>query len=618
MEVSLAARPPAGKTVGPRWSALALVALSACGGGDDGGGQAGQDPPRGPGEAPVEGDPRATAATLDPRSGLLMAPGRPMPPEAEPPLRPGLSERDAARFLTQATFGIRGPEDVKALQAEGIDHWLWRQFRLPFALHVSYLDMHRSRHGTGNATEEMSYEAVWRQWLFEEGQLRARVAFALSQILVVSNVAPDIKPYALSSYMDLLNYRAFGTFRALLQEVTLHPAMGYFLNMLQSRREDPELGTHPNENYAREVLQLFSIGLVKLNLDGSPQLGSDGKPIAAYDEAVVKGFARAFSGWSFGGEGNDSRELFYGAQFNRDDNWVVAMKPFAHYHESGPKQLLDGVVLPAGQSPHQDLNDALDNICNHPNVGPFIGRQLIQRLVTSNPSGGYIARVAGVFNDNGQGVRGDLRAVVRAILTDPQAREDAAAAQPHFGKQREPLIRFASYLRAFGARTASPSGRTDLHHMSKDGDTLGQSPLLAPSVFNFFSPGYRHPGVLAQQGLVAPEFQITTESTLVGVFNAFTHLVNWGGHGWNEDGGPQGAGRLDLDFEPWLALMRQSPEAVVSRLDLVLFNARMSATTRQRLLKLLRAGAPNDWGELVRLKKALIIAAVSPDFVIQK
>lgn len=595
------------------------LALAACGGG---GSEGAVGAGAGDGaQASAAGEATAAASVGLPEpvskaAGLTVVQGVLASRPAEPP-RVAMSRRDAARLLTQASFGIRTPDEVDALAAEGAEHWLWRQFSMPYALHTSYLDVQRKRDYYNRAFDIMSFEAIWRQWLFEEGQLRARVAFALSQIMVVSNVSGALPAYALSSYMDMLNRQAFGTYRELLGAVTLHPAMGYYLNMLRSRKADEATGTHPNENYAREVLQLFSIGLTRLNADGSTRTDADGQPLPTYDEAVVKGFARAFTGWSFGGQGNGDAGLFDSARIDLDANWTTPMLPFAALHEPGPKQLLDGVVLPAGQSIDKDLNDALDQIAAHPNVGPFIGRQLIQRLVTSNPSAAYIARITAVFDDNGQGVRGDLRAVVQAILLDPEARGDDATTRSRFGKQREPVIRFANLLRALGATTASPCGRTDLQRMDQGGDTLGQSPLMAPSVFNFFSPNYRHGGVLAQAGLVAPEFQATTEATVVGLFNAFTHLINWSGYGWDEGTG-DGGGRVNLAMASWEALALADPGGCVDKLDVLLFNAQMSDATRATLIDLIAPGPRNDWGVNVRVRKALIFASVAPDFVIQK
>ncbi len=539
-------------------------------------------------------------------AGDLPGSGGPPPPvQTVPP-----SERDAARFLTQASFGPTSPEQIAALQKQGFEAWLFEQFNKPTALHVAYLESQRGRDARpGEArrvSEEMSYEAVWQQWLQGDDPLRARMAWALLQVMVISNIAPDIRPHAMSSYVDMLNRNAFGNFRTLLQDVALHPAMGYYLNMLESEKEDPKTGTHPNENFAREVLQLFSIGLVKLDIDGSAKLGPDNQPIPTYDEAVVKGYAQAFSGWAYGGLDNTRDNTFHDHDDNDEALWVVPMKAWKNYHSPGPKTLLDGRVLPAGQTPEKDMADALDSIFNHPNVGPFIGRLLIQRFTTSNPSRDYVRRVATTFNDNGAGVRGDLRAVLRAVLLDPEVRGDSAAIQARFGKPREPVLRLAAYLRALGAK--SKNGRNDIHYLDSADDSLGQSPLLAPTVFNFYSPGYRPSGPLAIAGMVAPEFQITTETTVVGSLNFFADLLWSGGYG-------NGDSRLQLDFAPWEALAAD-PARLVDRIDLLFFVRQMSAPTRERLTRLASALPANNPRE--RVRATLMVAAMSPDHIVQK
>lgn len=555
-------------------AALAAAALaSACGGGGGAGG------------------PASTAGTATAAA-----------PPAPPP-----SRRDAARFLTQASFGATGPAQIDALVAQGLEPWLDEQFAKPAALHLAYLDAQRGRDQKPGEkpqlSEEMSYEAIWQQWLWGEDQLRARVSWALLQIFVISNIAPDIRPAAMSSYMDMLGRNAFGNWRSLLQDVTLHPAMGYYLNLLESEKEDPAAGTHPNENYAREVLQLFSIGLVQLNPDGSPKLDATGKPVPTYDEAVVKGFAQAFSGWSFGGLDNTQPDLFHNHDSNSEALWTVPMKAWPGFHSPGPKTLLDGKVLPAGQAPEQDMKDALDTIFAHPNVPPFFARQLIQRLVSSNPSPGYVQRVAAVFVNDGGGTRGNLRAVVKAVLLDAEARGDTPIAS--VAKQREPVIRFATMLRALGAK--SPSGSNRIHYLDSSDDALGQSPLLAPSVFNFYSPAYRPAGPIAAAGLVAPEFQISGETAVAGSLNFFAALLRDGGYGWPE------IHRVNLDFAPLIALATDAP-ALVDRIDLLFFNLGMSSATRDRLIKLVQSVLSKE----DKVRAALLVTALSPDHVIQR
>jgi uncharacterized protein (DUF1800 family) len=567
---------------------LALAStLAACGGGGGGGAST----------APLG----ANEALLQNFSGLPGSGGTAPAVAATP-----ASKRDASRFLTQATFGIRSVTEIDELRSKGFERWLWEQFNQPTMSHLSYLAAQRTREEENRVTEEMSYEAIWQQWLTGTDLLRARVSWALLQFFVISNIAPDIRPHAMSSYMDMLNKNAFGNFRQLLEEVTLHPAMGYYLNMLESEKEDPKQGTHPNENYAREVMQLFTIGLVKLNMNGSVQTNAQGQPIPTYDETVVKGFAQAFTGWSYGGLDNTKNNLFHDHDDNEEGLWIVPMKPWAAFHSPGPKTLLDGRVLPAGQSPQQDLKDALDTLFNHPNVPPFFCRQMIQRLVTSNPSGDYIRRVATVFANNGSGVRGDLRAVFSAILLDPEARGDNAATRPRFGKQREPVVRFATFLRALGAK--SKNGINNIHYLDSADNALGQSPMLAPSVFNFYSPNYRPTGPAAQAGLVAPEFQITSETTVVGSLNFFSSIFSSMGYGWGDS-------RLELDISSLSALAGDAA-ALVSRIDLLFFCEQMSTATRDRMTRMVGSMSANNKDG--RVKAALLLTAMSSDFVIQK
>jgi uncharacterized protein (DUF1800 family) len=563
--------------------------LAACGGG--GGGDAGSH----------------TSNTINPSTPQLEnainlpGAGGTSPARASPTEQP--SSQDAARFLTQASFGIKSSAQVQELREKGFPLWLWEQINTGTALHTSYLDQQKLRNvgddGKARETEEMSYEAIWQQWLYGADQLRARIAFALSQIMVISNVAPDIRPYAMSSYMDMLNKNAFGNYRQLLEDVTLHPAMGYYLNMLNSEKDDAATGARPNENYAREVLQLFSIGLVKLNLDGSAQLDGTGKPIPSYDESVMQGFAKAFTGWTYpNATGWDESDEEVSAA------WTSAMKPFASKHSSGEKKLLDGVLIASGGSPQSDLKAALDTIFNHPNVGPFISRQLIQRLVTSNPSRAYISRVASIFNNNGSGVRGDLRAVVAAILLDTEARQ--ATPPANFGKQREPVIRFANILRALDAKAAN--GRNAIHYLESADNGLGQSPLLSPSVFNFFSPNFRPAGKIAQAGLVAPEFQITTETTVVGGLNFFANLFSQGGYGSAEK-------ELKLNTT-FLQAKAGDANALIAELSLLFCNSQMSTALQTRLRTLINAINANN--ATYRVRASLTLISLSPDFVIQR
>ncbi|MBK9608572.1 MAG: DUF1800 domain-containing protein [Betaproteobacteria bacterium] len=511
---------------------------------------------------------------------------------------------DAARFLAQATFGAKSVAQIDALAQGGYRAWLDAQYATPAGTpHIDYLNA--IRNGGDRVDEKHAYEAVWQQFLFNENQLRARVAFALSEIMVVSNIAPDQDTWALASWMDMLYRNAFGNYRTLLEDVTLHPAMGYYLNMLGNDKEDPAAGFKPNENYAREVMQLFSIGLVQLDPDGTPQRNAQGQTIPTYTQADIEEFARVYTGWSFaGGNVNDAH------QFDRvAENWTQPMRAWPSHHSMGSKKLLNGVVLPAGQTPEKDLRDALDNLFNHPNVGPFIARRLIQFLVTSNPSPAYVRRVAARFNDNGQGARGDLRAVVDAILLDADARDVSVLAGTTFGKQREPVVRFVNLLRATDAKAAN--GRNSIWWLDNPDDHLGQSPLLAPSVFNFFSPSFTRAGSIAQAGLVAPEFQITTETQAIGSSNFFKRVIQDRTFGFAD------IGRLTLDFQPFVDLANQ-PAQLVDRLDVLFTAGGMSAVTRTALLDMLAALQAQGRSRSERVRAALLLLFVAPDYVIQK
>lgn len=510
------------------------------------------------------------------------------------------SWEEGARFLTQATFGPTDAAEVEQVRTVGLEQWLNHQFALEAPSHMAYLNQQSPRETDGKPREEMSYEAVWQQWLYSEAQLRARMSFALAQIFVISNVAPDLNARAMSSYFDMLNGNAFGNYRTLLEDVTLHPAMGYYLNMIESEKEDPAKGIHPNENYAREVLQLFSIGLVKLNIDGTPTKDAQGATIPTYDQKVVEGFAKAFSGWSFGGRDTSKSDQFQ----NGEENWTVPMQPWASKHSTSAKTLLDGKTLSPGQTPQQDMKEALDSIYLHPNVGPFISRRLIQRLVTSNPSPEYISRVATVFNNNGAGVRGDLKAVLRTILMDQEARSTTPAA--NFGKQREPVIRLANLFRAMNAK--SMSGHSEIHYLDSADNGLGQSPLLSPSVFNYYSPDFKNPGPIAAAGLNSPEFQITNETTVVGTLNFFARLIRDGGYG-NKDN------RLNLDFAKYDAIAADAG-TLIDHFNLLFMNATMTPATRTSFMRAINSIDPKLRKE--RIKIALTLVSMTPEFVIQR
>lgn len=426
--------------------------------------------------------------------------GSPPPPSPPPPPPPPVSTAEAFKLLNQGSFGATVSE-AQSVIAIGVDSWVDRELSKPASLQLPPLQSLPPPQFLFQLQPDR-VDIWFRNAVEGDDQLRQRVAFALSEILVVSQLgALGNFPYALADYYDLLAENAFGNYRDLMEAVTLHPAMGIYLSMLGNQKPNPALNIRPDENYARELMQLFTIGLDELNLDGTPVLDIQNRPIPTYDQAVIENFARVFTGWHFAGA--PSFALARPTATNRTE----PMQLYPDFHDDGEKTLLGGVVLPAGQTGEQDLDDALDNLFDHPNVGPFLAVRLIQRLVTSNPSPSYVERVATVFNDNGFGVRGDLEAVVRAILLDPEARP--ALPMELDGKIKEPLLRLTQLWRAYDGRSAN--GRYQLLQGIPVYLLMGQGPLQSPSVFNFYSPFYAPPGEIRDSNLVAPELEIATE-----------------------------------------------------------------------------------------------------------
>ncbi len=436
--------------------------------------------------------------------------GTAQPPAATPPV--GITTAEAFQFLNQASFGATRAEARNVIDM-GIEAWIDLQMRQPASLQLPFVQ--------SNAGQQQPFELhderldIWfRNVVTGDDQLRQRVAFALSEIMVVSQLGALVSyPYALASYYDMLVNNAFGNYRQLIEGVTLHPAMGVYLSMLGNEKPNAALNIRPDENYARELMQLFSVGLVELNPDGSKILDTQGQPVPTYDQAIIEGFAHVYTGWTLAGAPNFHTPIPL-PQFQ-----IVPMQLFQEFHDSGEKILLNGETVPAGQTGQQDLAQALDNIFDHPNVGPFISIRLIQRLVSSNPSPGYVARVASVFNDNGSGVRGDLGAVVKAILLDQEARPDLPMEID--GKIKEPLLRLTQLWRAYDA--TSLSGK---YAFLAGSYFFGQGLLQSPSVFNFFSPFYAPPGEIRNSSLTSPELQIATEfqNTLITSYFLFQSI----------------------------------------------------------------------------------------------
>lgn len=508
------------------------------------------------------------------------------------------STAEAARFLTQCTFGPTNRLIAK-VQKKGFASFLSQQFATPATAILPRVDQAIAALPAGATTSNQLFqEAWWDIIVTAPDQLRQRVAFALSEIMVVSANGNGMynHPEAMAAYWDLLTRGAFGNFRTLLEHVTLSPAMGDFLDMVHNDKSDPRRNTEPNENYAREMMQLFTIGLYKLNPDGSQKLDQNNQPIPTYDQEAVEGYAHLFTGWYWAQTGTPTWR-------DAPPNYREPMMAFPDHHDTGAKTLLNGMTLPAGQTQAQDLKDGLDLLFYHHNTAPFIARRLIQRLVTSNPSPLYISRVAAVFKDNGYAVRGDLQAVVQAILLDNEARSSSLAANASYGREREPIIRLANLYRAFNASIST--GRFAANNLTFN---FGQAPLYSPSVFNFFRPDYSQPGPIEQAGLFAPEFQITTDTTVITSANKMTAAVYQQASATNPNA-------IVLDFSS-LTGPAQNPGALVDSLNNLLMAGEMSPETRNIVVNaVMQIPAANP---LERAQTAVHLLVTSAEFVIQK
>lgn len=543
----------------------------------------------------------STTETSPPAPTTPTTPTTPPPIEEEP-----VTANQASRLLAQATFGATTAaiDDVIEL---GIEPWIDQQIEMDASSHLDYLEL--------LAQDLAEDEELWRNARMEawfnhaivgQDQLRQRVAFALSEILVVSERgALGGETYGLANYYDLLVNKAFGNYRDLLEQVTLSPMMGIYLSMLGNEKPDDSRNIRPDENYARELMQLFSIGLVQLNIDGSPVLVS-GNTVPTYDQDIIKAFAHVYTGWNFNGTTQDN---WYWPEFDTLEPMTVVEA----YHDKGEKHILNNVVIPANQSAEDDLNMALDNIFNHDNVGPFLSKQLIQRLVTSNPSPDYIQRVAQTFNDNGNGVRGDLASVVKAILMDDEARNGHENNPQTFGKIREPLLKATHLWRAFNA--TSPNDR---YQFGWPDYFFAQAPLASPSVFNFFSPIFAPPGEISELNMVAPELQITTESYITRTTNFFAYSALWAlknSDKEEDDEDEEKDERILIDLEP-LIEFSDDPQALIEHFNTLLFGGTMP-TNMQTIL--IEAFEQTDYlRPYERLSNLLFLIMASPQYAVQR
>jgi uncharacterized protein (DUF1800 family) len=513
---------------------------------------------------------------------------------------------NAARLLVQATYGPTLSAINEAAES-GVNNWITQQFSTAsMDTHWEYAIVRKGPPGCTVCDSQYVnavMESFWLQAVRGPDQLRQRTVLALSEIFVISDLNSSISgnTQAHASYLDMLSRNAFGNFRQLLEQVSTHPSMGAYLSHFQNEKEDPATGRIPDENYAREVMQLFTIGLWELNPDGTRRRDGSGNFIPTYSQADVSGLARVFTGWSWNGP-----DKSYGRWKGWTDgqNWREQMQNYPQFHSTGEKRFL-GVTVPPNTSGEQSLRIALDTMFNHPNVGPFIGRQLIQRFVTSNPSPAFVGRVAAAFNNNGQGVRGDMRAVLRTVLLDFEARDPNTSNQANWGKLREPMVRFGAWMRAFDARAAN--GYYRIWNLEDNVSSLGQNPLRAPSVFNWFRPDYAPPGQVLSQGLVAPEFQITHDTTVTGYANFVAHTVERG-HGYN-DGAIRGNYAAELPLS-------SNPAALMDRLNLLLTAGRMTPATRQTIINAINEVPVSEAARRVHI--AIALTMISPEFIVQK
>ncbi len=530
-----------------------------------------------------------------------------------PPPPVTMTDVEAARFLQQAQFAATDA-DIASLKTQGFATWLNNQYgSMPGQSGVAWL----TARGHNSITAEQRYFwqqfgdfMIWNQLLTGPDQMRKRVALALSEYFVVSLTPIDgfYPPYMIAAYWDLLTGNAFGNFRTLLEKITLNAAMGFYLNTRGNLKEDAASGRQPDENYAREVMQLFTIGLYELNVDGTPKVGTDGKPIETYVQDDVSNLARVFTGYDY----DYSRVTF------TDVAWVnyaipstefatdpMRLNPAAH---SSLAATFLGTTIGANTGGAEALRMALDALFNHPNVGPFFGRQMIQRLVTSNPSPAYVQRVASAFNNDGSGVRGNLRAVWSAILTDPEARAAPSATAPLAGKLREPMVRLVQWARTVGMR--SSTGAFEIYDLSSSDNGLGQSALRSPSVFNFFRPGYVPPNTaLAANGKEAPEFQLLNETTTAGYINFLEWIIRWG------------YSDVQPSYATLLPIAHDVP-AVITWLNLRLCANQLSTnsivTMQGALAPLGVTAASSDDAKLYLLASACLMILSCPEYLVQK
>ncbi len=532
----------------------------------------------------------------------------------------------ASRFLGHATLGA-DYETIEATSKMGIEHWVDAQLQIPLSKSVvgfmedilitastAIINNGDEIPNNFSASRNFWNFAWWQYTMTQPDLIRNRVALALSEIFVVSEF-PDLAdhPVSLGDYYDMLLRNSFGNFRDLLFDVTMHPAMGVYLTHVNNYQTIPELNRFPDENYAREVMQLFTIGLYELNPDGSQKL-ENGQPIPTYDNEDIIEFAKIFTGLTWG------NALFFGGTARNDESYERPMRMFDVNHEPGEKRLLNDTVVPAGQTGMEDLNAAIDNLFQHPNVGPFIGYRLIQRLVKSNPSPAYISRVTAAFNDNGSGVRGDMKTVIKAILLDEEAQSCPFEDDAGDGRLREPMVRYTHIARAFNAAVESGLYRNTMDNFY---NATFQRPLASRSVFNFFQTNFQPIGPVQELNKVAPEFQITNSLSITGYANELyewlldgnSNLMQYADIYNGEENLESNEAFLNLEDE--IALQdKDKINQLIDRLDIILTHGQMTARTKRLIVQAVKE-VPENRIEY-RVKLAIYLTMISPDYLIIK
>tara|TARA_Y100000385_G_scaffold259485_1_gene288640 strand:- start:1494 stop:3347 length:1854 start_codon:yes stop_codon:yes gene_type:complete len=561
----------------------------------------------------------------------------------------GMNSRlfETGRFLSQATMGA-DLDLINIVKNMDFGVWIDQQITEPVTYLQSevediweeYLDTLESRgyedpqDAFGPAMPELT-SAWWHNNMVASDLIRQKVAFALSEMFVISSNS-DLggEAIAMAHYYDKLLDGAFGNYKDILSEVSLHAAMGYYLSHFNNPKAVPEENLHPDENYAREIMQLFSIGLYELNNDGTHQLNNDGNSIPTYDNADIKEMAKIFTGLGPGGINENvwwTDEPYFGLGIFGID-WTVPMAMYEDFHEPGIKVILKNDTIPANQLGLDDIDEAINVLFNHQNVPPFISYRLIQRLVKSNPTPNYVERIANVFIDNGNGVRGDMAAIIKAILLDEEARNGEYMFEQHSSRLREPLVRHMQITK--GLEIVEEPGGRYWHNFDYD-NSLKQQILFAPTVFNFFLPNHQPVGDIANSGMVSPEFKIHDTSSSINYFNAayrwtrdWGELINSGRYFYNSDlvnddgsiGGwdMYGFGETYIDYEAYTDLA-DTPELLINELDKVLTHGQLSDEVRQSL----RDNLPNiswdgyEYGwERERVRTAIYLITISPDFAV--